>query len=285
MCMSANRAEFSVTRIYVGEATRDNKRVHVLAYQNTAKNLADKPNAMILPIPSSAEMNEKNVIDTTDFKGFMKDIADATKISDRSFSKGSDRRLRSLGSIHVFNSGSYTVVLSKDTQQIAEALDRCVAINKRPSISESFLEGFGKLYPDHQIAVCCWDGKVEAEPLLWWYEPQDTTLYFVPTMDAHDGNPPNPEAYVHCDHVISVGHASGKQVHYTTDNIPETARNLLPTNVHGVRLPGRMRNGDMHIVVADIKEQYNALHDGPTIIRRNAKQPDVCALPMRGWRE
>jgi len=34
-------------------------------------------------------------------------------------------------------------------------------------------------------------GYVDAEPLLWWYEPSDEENLFIPTMDAHDGGPPN----------------------------------------------------------------------------------------------
>ena len=284
MCMSADRAEFSGTRIYVGDAVVEGRYVHVLAYQNVAKNLSDKPNAMILPFPASKPMVEQNVIDTTEFKGFLKDISEATVIRRRSRSFGEDFYGATLSAkALVFDSGSYTVVLANKTDQIPEALNK-VPINKRPTLTDNFLADFGQLYPEHQVAVCCWDGSVEAEPILWWYEPINADTYFVPTMDAHDGNAPDIKAVVNTDHIISVSHPSGKQVNYThdTEKMPTRARNLLPTHVHGVKLHRPMRNGDMTIKVSDIKSKYDG-RSGPMIVRTNAKQPDVVSIEMAGW--
>ena len=283
--MSADRAEFSGTRIYVGGAKRNDRYVHVLAYQNAAKNLSDRANAMILPFPASTPMNEENVIDTTEFKDFLEDISNASKTRpDRRRSLGADNDLLGSDSYAlVFDSGSYTVVLASNADQIGGVLER-VPANKRPTFNNAFLRDFGNLYPDHQIALCCWDGSIEAEPLLWWYEPKNPGTYFIPTMDAHDGNAPDTTAMVATDHVISIPGVGGKPVHYRNDNIPAHVRELLPTTVHGGRPYWRMRNGDMKVTVADIKEKYES-KGGPTLIRMGTKQPDICEVLMNGWRE
>jgi hypothetical protein len=46
---------------------------------------------------------------------------------------------------------------------------------------------------------------IDAEPLLWWYEPKDPSHLFMPALDAHDGLPPEPGSDVDVDHVLVVG--------------------------------------------------------------------------------
>jgi hypothetical protein len=135
--------------------------------------------------------------------------------------------------------------------QVAEALER-VPENKRPTISDDFLAGFGALYPEQPLAICCWEGMLEAEPLLWWYEPTHKDRFFVPTMDAHDGGPPQIEEVVRVDHTISTGAADNSKVghHFMVryeDTIPSSVKDLLPNFVYSTRLDYKNNNGDMFI--------------------------------------
>lgn len=253
MCITSARATLSKTLIYSGEGVRNDNLVHVLAYQNNATSHAAGPNAMILPIPTNKEMGPDNIIDTRSFKSFLKDIADATKaktLGMDSFSMNMTKGL-SRGMAQVFESGSYTVVLAESVDQIPEALGR-VAANKRPSLSEAFLDGFGKLYPNQPIALCCWDGTIKAEPLLWWYEPKHTDHVFIPTMDAHDGDAPRLSEAVDTDHLISVGHSEdqrsglAEKVYYK-DSIPDDVMSLLPKFVYGTKIGSTYKNGDMFV--------------------------------------
>src|SRR5271154_7122843 len=79
MCMSSSPSVMSNTTIYAGEATHNDEQVHVLAYQNNAASLTNKPNAMILPFPAAKQMGQENVIDTRPFKSFLKDITNASR--------------------------------------------------------------------------------------------------------------------------------------------------------------------------------------------------------------
>ncbi len=237
MCITFNSANLAKTKIYAGESKLDGKYVHVIAYQNKA--ITNGPNAMILPIPAAVMPTSENVIDTRRFARFLDDIHKANRIASkyesRSFSPGAQ----------VFNVGSYTVVLAERSQAIAEAI-LCVPEKKRPAVSLAVLRAFDELYPGWPLAVCCWDGTINAEPLLWWYEPKAPGWLFAPALDAHDGEPPDLDADVLLDHHVAFGSTLdpiGNEVSYT-DQIPRAARELLPARVRGTRLTGTMPNGD-----------------------------------------
>jgi hypothetical protein len=289
MCISSARANFNTTKVYSGEAKLDGKYVHVIAYQNNATSqVAWEPNAMILPFPTNVVMDQNNIVDTRSFKGFLQDITDASKILRRTLGS------RSIGAISasardalVFDSGSYTVILAENMSQVPKALTQ-VSDDKRPILSYRFMMGFQKLYPNQPLAICCWKGSVEAEPLLWWYEPKDKSTLFVPTMDAHDGNAPDVEAVVKTDHIISVGSnllgatysRQYNRVNYKSQ-LSDQARQLLPDYVYGTELPGRMVNGDMFVKVADLKMEDK--FKSPTIKRGVSSDNTHTDLQMFGW--
>ena len=270
--MSSKPSKMSNTEIYVGEATYNDKLVHVLAYQNKA--ITNSPNCMILPFPTDKKMDDKNVIDTSKFSSFLSDITKASKIE--TFSDG--RRSMTLGAVRasalVFESGSYTVVLANNIDEIPEALSRVPEL-KRPSISNEFLQGFENLYPNDKIALCCWNGTIKPEPLLWWYEPRNKDSLFVPTMDAHDGNSPNINVKVKTDHLISVSHrddGNNFKVVYK-DKIPNNIKSLLPTKVTSAQLDLLMLNGDCSI---SLKYEFPLLRRGNNFI-------NSLFIKMEGW--
>src|SRR5258708_13093103 len=113
MCISIARANFSTTKVYVGEAQRHGRYVHVVAYQNNADSqVAWEPNAMILPFPTQAKMGRDNIIDTSSFSGFLNDITDPSKLQSKML--GSSRGLTPAPYHHplVFNSASYTSIFA-----------------------------------------------------------------------------------------------------------------------------------------------------------------------------
>jgi hypothetical protein len=215
------------------------------------------------------------MIDTRQFKSFLKDISKASKYVAKTLGFDSDDlRLNSRGltkSAQVFSIGSYTVVLAEDVNQIPEALTR-VPEKKRPKITDQFLAGYGNLYPNQPIAVCCWEGTIEAEPLLWWYKPTNKDTLFIPTMDAHDGGPPDLNAMVKADHMISVGSVNDDRVghHFPvryTDRLTKEVQNLLPSYVHGTKLKATVKNGDMFVDATKMGNGSKAYKDMPSATR------------------
>lgn len=295
MCMSARPANFSVTKVYAGEGEYKNKYVHVVAYQNNADSQnMHEPNAMILPFPAAAAMNESNVIDTRKFKSFLKNIATASEMRGKTLG-GTRRGMIAKGGVAfnsdalVFDVGSYTVILAEDAIQIPDALEK-VSEDKRPNLSWQLLTGLSKLYPDQPLAVCCWSGSVKAEPLLWWYEPKDKSTLFWPTMDAHDGGAPNPKAVVETDHIIMAGsslkpiskYAQGNVVVYT-DEIPKEVRTLLPNQAFGADLPSRMMNGDIFLKTEDVTFTKDGKFHVPIAKRGTSASDTHSEIHMYGW--
>lgn len=268
MCICVDESTMNSTLIYAGEAMVDEKYVHVLAYQNKAQ--SNRPNAMIIPFPTSQEMGSNNALDCSKYPAFLADIAEATKVYYRDFSDSVCVTNGVAASAQVFDVGSYTVILASKVSQISEALEK-VPENKRPTISIKFLIALGKMYPNQPVAVCCWGGSIEAEPLLWWYEPTNKDYLFIPAMDAHDGNPPDLTAEVDTDHIISVGSTlfqtkTSQKIYYQPiyqARLSETIKNLLPKYVDGIKLNTPMTNGDLWVKTSDLKgTEYPTLNRG-----------------------
>lgn len=237
MCCTFAPAKLSDTIIYAGTARREGQDVHVLAYQNKAK--SPGPNAMILPIPTVMPMGPQNVVDTREAAWFLRDMESSTQEVYRS-------RLL-LGSAvpkaaQVFDSGSYTVVLAEHAETIPEALAR-VPEHKRPNVAPEFFAEYGKLYPGWPIAVCCWSGTIQAEPLLWWYVSKYPDWLFFPTVDAHDGRSPRSEDVL-VDHVLLWGSPEGPFKPRFRRQLPDTIQELMPPTLHALRPHGMLPNGD-----------------------------------------
>lgn len=267
----------SNTKIYAGEAVRAERKVHVLAYQNHADSKVPGPNAMILPFPAAEVMTQENIVDTTQFKRFMDDILESTRQSTLGARRRSGLVAAGCAGTLVFDSGSYTVILAANLLRARIALIQ-VPEEKRPGISLQFYSEFNKIYPDHQVAVCCWNGEVYAEPVLWWYVPRNLETLFIPTMDAHDGNPPNPRATVTTDHLISIGRRVPDQklsdVRYT-GNIPNDVLGLLPNQVRATRLQGNMHNGDVFCPTSFLKSDQ--------LMRGMNKETISARFELNGW--
>jgi hypothetical protein len=282
--MTTSLAELSNTRIYVGDGTFNDKYVHVLAYQNTA--ISNGPNAIILPFPTSVSMGQENVIDTRSFPDFLNDITDASKLltlGGRGFESLSE-------GVEVFDVGSYTIVLADNVLLATKAID-CVPQEKRPTISDSFVKGYSELYPNQPVAICCWNGSIKAEPLLWWYKPTNKDVLFIPTMDAHDGNAPNTKAWVKADHIVSVGsnddskiaNSISRGVKYS-DEIPDFVKGLLPNRVLGTQVKGLYANGDMFVKVDSLKKKAYKYENLPKVIRGLTVDDTAGSLvTMVGW--
>jgi hypothetical protein len=260
MCISTGPAHFSETLLYAGEGSYEGKYVHVIAYQNKA--VSPGPNAMILPIPAAAELDERNVVDTRKFRKFLEQIRLAVDPPPRSQPVAASSRAK------VFDVGSYTVVLARSAAAVVDALHR-VPEAKRPAANAALLESFERNYPGWPLAVCCWSGTIEPEPLLWWYEPRMPDWLFAPALDAHDGGPPQLDQMVDVDHVVAFGSASyrdGEKVWYS-ERPPQPFEKLLPETVRGRRLEIPMPNGDFWLSTADLK--------GPALRRAPGREEGV----------
>jgi len=255
MCCTLRPAELSKTILYAGEAMRNGQLVHVLGYQNRAKNRYNGPNAMILPFPAIGAMGPSNCLETTGLRWLMNDLASAVHIERMMKSASMSRGIR-LGSsartLAVFDSGEYTVVLADDARDIPSALDR-VHEAKRPELNEEIFDAYTKWYPEWPIALCCFQSKqeVEAEPLLWWFEPRDEKVLFAPALDAHSGNAPDLTEHVRVDHSVVFGstrNSRGAPVRFRRE-VPKHITGFIADRVVGREFQTALTNGDFAIPV------------------------------------
>jgi hypothetical protein len=260
MCVSAAPAKFASTIVY-GRATELLRRpVHVLGYQNVAKNLADGPNAMILPIPSATPMGPDNALDARPFARILEGYRTALySLIPRSASpsRGPVAACAAPPPVQVFESGSYTVVLAHRAEigAIEDAL-ATVPEAKRPSISPALISIYQRWYSGWHIALCCFDASIGGpEPMIWQYQPLDPTHVFLPGLDAHDGGLPRLDDSVALDHAVALGVDSPSpdpslRAAYVTlpSTVPAELAPLFPARVVGeASMTDRLANGDWYL--------------------------------------
>jgi hypothetical protein len=258
MCVSLGPAKLSETILYGAEVKVAGKTVHVLGYQNTAENLDDGPNAMILPFPAKpGTMTEKNVIDTAACPKILKDMAEAVRPRTRGLpmSFGADAVGKGLP-VRIFESGIYTVLLAENAKDIPQALNKVDAA-KRPKLNKEIFEAYAKWYPDWPVALCCFNNaaKTNATPMLWWYEPLNEQALFLPALDSHTGGVPDLKANVDVDHTLVVGVSGmphGNVVRFS-DPIPSEVRPYLFDRVAGNKYRATMGNGDFTLSIRDLQ--------------------------------
>lgn len=199
--------------------------MHVLGYQNTARSEVAGPNAMILPIP--APLGPDNAIDMRPHAALLRRYV----ASLRPAGAGAPREASAGRGIQVFERGSYAIVLARDAE--LASIDAAIAglpEARRPSLAPELLDFYLRSYPGWHLAICCFSGEVEAEPMLWWYEPLHPHALFLPGVDAHDGGPPQRERLVALDHSLVIGRSSGEPVRV---ELPRRIAALFATEIVG----------------------------------------------------
>ncbi|MGW2769962.1 hypothetical protein [Streptomyces sp. NPDC001275] len=258
MCISTGEAAFSGTIVYCGRQHHPvHGLIHVLGYQNTAVNLGDGPNAMLLHVPTR-QLTPKHFLSagrTGDVLHRM--VAAVEPVA----AAADDAAWMSAGPqpVQVFNHDIYTVVLAADPTAVPAAL-RQVPPHRRPQLDPELLRFYADHFPDHTIAVCCFDNADarRAKPLLLWYPPLDPDRLTVPALDSHSGAAPDLDTSVPVDHwvLLSTDQAPsgwGESVDYPR-GMRHSLRTFLPAAVVG-RYYGReqtLLNGDFTIRHRDL---------------------------------
>ncbi|WP_455352822.1 hypothetical protein [Streptomyces sp. SYSU K217416] len=259
MCVSTDRAAFSGTTLYAGRRNHAvHGRIQVLGYQNTAVNLADGPNAMLLHLPAR-RMSRANFVSAGRSSDVLSRMVDAVRPRSRGVTGGADWMGSDPGrGVEVFDHDIYTVLLATDPTLLHAALTQ-VPFHKRPSLDPLLLEFYADQYPGHSIAVCCFDNAEaeRAKPLLMWYPPIDPELLVLPALDCHTGAPPDLGAGVPVDHWVLFGTDEapdgwGTPVDHSSDMRHEL-RGFLPSTVMGRYFGGHsLPNGDFALAHDDL---------------------------------
>lgn len=291
-CCAIAPAEFHNTTGWIGEFHRKGKPVHLLAYENVAKNLnfsvrsdgsrGPGGNAMLLPIPAvPGTMSDKNLLDGKDFKGLVEAVYRSSRdpiervwdqILSASNSLNSYNPAAEPVQIQVFSKGSYSVVLSNSAAAIPSAISR-LPPNKRPPINQKLFDAYDKWYPGCTFALCCFDQSFgDTEPLVWWYEPKDPNQLFFPAVDEHSGDIPPMDAMVAVDHRLAVtsdlmlpipdGFGAVHPVAFYSP-LPEPAGGFIPKYCLGQHFKNSRLQGDFTFNVLDVRAGIFRPHRTP----------------------
>jgi len=141
---------------------------------------------------------------------------------------------------------------------IPAALQR-VPARRRPRLGPGLLAFYAEHFPDHTIALCCFDNADarRAKPLLMWYPPLDADELTLPALDSHTGGAPDLGGMVPVDHWViwSTDQAPpgwGEPVGYSTQ-MRHSLRAFLPDRVLGAYFGEQaLPNGDFTISHGDL---------------------------------
>ncbi|MFJ8884334.1 hypothetical protein ACIRJR_13120 [Streptomyces sp. NPDC102402] len=258
MCISTDEAAFSGTIVYLGRQHHPaHGLIHLMGYQNTAVNMADGPNAMLLHIPTR-RLDSRQFVSagrTGDLLHRMVAAVGRTTAEDAGIAwMGAEPE-----PVQVFEHDVYTVLLATDPTLVPAALER-VPPHRRPALDGSLLRFYAEHFPDHAIAVCCFANAdaQHAKPLLCWYQPLDPDVLALPALDSHTGGAPDLDAPVPVDHwvVFSTDQAPsgwGSPVDYP-GHMRHSLRAFLPDRVMGRRYDRgeTLPNGDFAISHHDL---------------------------------
>ncbi|MET8611314.1 hypothetical protein AB0N77_15380 [Streptomyces misionensis] len=252
MCISTSEAAFSGTVLYGGRRRHpEHGLVHVLGYQNTVANLADGPNAMLLHLPTRRLAPEQfvSVGRDGDVLRRMVDAVAAPPVEADGMAAMDWLGAESEPAVRVFEHDVYTVLLADDPTLIHTALHR-VPWKRRPRIEPDLLAFYAEHFPDHAIALCCFDNADarQAKPLVVWYHPNDPDRLTVPALDSHTGGAPDLDARVAVDHWVLWSSDEAGDEWGTAVGYPERLRQRLRGFLPG-RVVGRYYGGDQQDLI------------------------------------
>ncbi|MFI6492856.1 hypothetical protein [Streptomyces sp. NPDC050564] len=253
-----DQAEFSGTTLYGGRLRHPvHGLIHVLGYQNTAVNLADGPNAMVLHLPTY-RMGPGNFLSLGTSSDVLERMVEAVRPVAVAAAGGMDwMEWDATPEVQVFEHDIYTVLLAHTPTALPMALAE-VPEHERPRLSEPLLRFYEERYPGRALAVCCFDNAqaAQAEPLLMWYPPIDADVLTLPALDCHTGDVPALNSEVPVDHWVLLGTDEapekwGFPVDYGED-MRHDLRQFLPGAVVGRYFDGTLPNGDFCIRHEDL---------------------------------
>lgn len=245
MCVTAAPAALASTVVYAHCLPSGR---HVLGYANTAINLSDGPNMMLLHVPTSS-LHPDALVDTSNAPNVLNDMV--TALRPRSLSRATMGA--SGGSVYVIAYGIYTVVMADQASLIPSALHQ-VPPSRRPRIDQrqlDLLDWYDQLWPDWSFMACCFNNRDarRATPILLSYDPLWPGLLFAPGIDCHTGGIPDLDSHVHRDHWVIWGDPNGSPVSYDLTPQGGDVRSLLADRVTGQLLFGAMPNVDFSTTV------------------------------------
>lgn len=250
----------------------DNRR-HLLSYSNKVKNLSGKPNSMILPIPGKVDKDW--FYNTTEYNKFMNDIERDTN-THLYRSAGILSKSKSL-SFDEFELGFYKVITSNDIDRLKYRLLEFDE-SQRPEISEELLNFFKSNYEGWSFVVCIFSGnkEMEAQPIMFEYEPFEYNWIYFPTMDSHTGGAPDLNEDVRMDHALILDQRGLDESKVSAVKFSQELPEILKRRkyvTHQLKLA--LPNGDIYYNLSTIEDKTDFAGNCFQRMKKQPKHPGL----------
>lgn len=224
--------------------------------------IAGNGNCLIIPLQGLWQ--SIRLLNTTDVPNLLRDVSEAL-IEPEPASKEATWSLEKFGysggGLVFLQFSIYDIVIAENAASLPSALAQ-IDPNKRPRVNDAVFSTLEKWY-QCPVAVCCFNNAESGmgKPLAFAFEPIFPENIVVYTLDAHDGQPPNPSALVNLDHSVFVGSyltdpSMCAEVEYA-DDIPDHLRPYILKHVMGVQVfDKKYENGDIVFSASDVRDGH-----------------------------
>ena len=249
MCVSAFKAEFTGTKLYLGKKKHPlYGNIFVLGYQNNVQNLHTGPNAMLIHLPTK-QLDKMNLLDMSSNKTIFSDFQKSIEPQAKSISMGFAGPV-SRESFSVVKHGVYDVIMADSAKSIPEAM-KFVDPLKRVYINQELIDFYSQHYTDYMITLWCFNNRdmLNADPVFIWYKSIHEDFFVLPAVDAHTGHAPDLSKIVQTDHYVFLGSDQNFDPNtwheaYYDFYTDKKLKFFLPEFVTGQKFKKSMINGD-----------------------------------------
>ena len=266
MCITALDAYLAETYVGVWDIDHPEQGYrHVLAYQNTPKNLADTPNCMLLHVPAKDTLKPSDLLDTTQDPMFLQQMAESVLPPLPTAARGVDLSAPN----YVIEMGIYHIAfLNQVSPNAWLEVQKQIPTHKQPNIKDEFIQFYAEQFPSYALVICCFHNRdaKKASPIMLHYAPQFPDTFHFPTIDSH-GKVPKVGAKHRFHQVIITGSQQLKTPGNGFDafhlgGVSPTLLPFLPKVGAALRLAGTVApNSDLLLEAVPIREGGDAQFD------------------------
>lgn len=266
MCITTLDASLSNTYVGVWDIDHpDWGYRHVLAYENTPKNLSDAPNCMLLHIPSSSSLLPDHIINTENDPTFLSQMAKSLIPEESGYARTVDfsPKRNFVVEMGIYHLALLNIVNEEALQEALESIPK----EKRPIISPDFMQFYAQTFPGFPLLLCCFNNKEakKASPIMVHFAPLFPDTFLFPTLESHGQVPEVGSQQIFHQTIVTgsqqlMSPGNGFES-FDLSGISESLLPFLPRIGAALSLNGPGPNMDVLLEAIPVREEGNANFD------------------------
>ncbi len=224
---------------------------HVLAYQNKPQNLSDKPNCMLLHVPSAEPLTPENIVDTRDCPNLFSQLQINALKKTNHLGRGGVASAPN----HLVTMGIYHIAILNNVKQAEEVISK-IPRQKQPKIKQTFFDFYQKYFPNYPLLLCCFNNQdiAKASPILIHYSPINRDYLMIPNLEGH-GSLPIIGEKIATNRMYFYGTTNPSKINpRITNDIPKNLHPFLPKWIDTQYVDFFLPNTDVLIELEDIRQ-------------------------------